>query len=70
MTISAPRWDMTNVYPSLKSKEFKSHLKYQIQLDEMEDYLLKPARPIQRSEPRNSARCSANPWTASTLFKL
>jgi pepF/M3 family oligoendopeptidase len=24
MTISAPRWDLTNVYPSLESKEFKS----------------------------------------------
>jgi pepF/M3 family oligoendopeptidase len=24
MTISAPRWDMSNVYPSLESKEFKS----------------------------------------------
>lgn len=24
MTISAPRWDLTNVYPSLESKEFKT----------------------------------------------
>ena len=24
MTISAPRWDLTNVYPSLESDEFKS----------------------------------------------
>jgi len=24
MTISAPRWDLTNVYPSLESKEFKA----------------------------------------------
>ena len=27
MTISAPRWDMTNVYPSLESKEFKNAVK-------------------------------------------
>ena len=26
MTVSAPRWDMTNVYPSLESKEFKAAL--------------------------------------------
>ena len=24
MTISAPRWDLTNVYPSLESNEFKA----------------------------------------------
>ena len=24
MTISAPRWDLTNIYPSLESKEFKA----------------------------------------------
>ena len=24
MTVSAPRWDLTNVYPSLESKEFKA----------------------------------------------
>ena len=24
MTISAPHWDLTNVYPSLESKEFKA----------------------------------------------
>lgn len=27
MTISAPRWDLTNVYPSLESKEFKNAVK-------------------------------------------
>ena len=24
MTVSAPRWDLSNVYPSLESKEFKA----------------------------------------------
>ncbi|RIK31232.1 MAG: oligoendopeptidase F [Anaerolineae bacterium] len=32
MTISAPRWDMTNVYPSLESKEFKNAMKDYISL--------------------------------------
>jgi hypothetical protein len=37
MTISAPRWDLTNVYPSLESKEFKSAIKkYKKLLDELE----------------------------------
>jgi len=27
MTVSAPRWDMTNVYPSLDSKQFKNAVK-------------------------------------------
>ena len=37
MTISAPRWDLTNVYPSLESKEFKNAIKkYKKMLDELE----------------------------------
>jgi len=37
MTISAPRWDLTNVYPSLESKEFKNAVKkYKKLLDELE----------------------------------
>ena len=37
MTISAPRWDLTNVYPSLESKEFKNAIKkYKKLLDELE----------------------------------
>src|SRR5215204_434296 len=37
MTISAPRWDLTNVYPSLESKEFKGAIKkYKKLLDELE----------------------------------
>ena len=26
MTISAPRWDLSNIYPSLESKEYKAAL--------------------------------------------
>ena len=37
MTISASRWDLTNVYPSLESKEFKNAVKkYKKLLDELE----------------------------------
>lgn len=39
MTISAPRWDMTNVYPSLESKEFKNAVKeYSGLLDKFERF--------------------------------
>ena len=39
MTISAPRWDMTNVYPSLESKEFKNAVKeYSALLDKFEKF--------------------------------
>ena len=39
MTISAPRWDMTNVYPSLESKEFKNAVKeYAGLLDKFEKF--------------------------------
>jgi len=37
MTVSAPRWDLTNVYPSLESKKFKDAVKqYQTLLDKFE----------------------------------
>lgn len=39
MTISAPRWDMTNVYPALESKEFKNAVKeYNSLLDKFEKF--------------------------------
>ena len=39
MTVSAPRWDLTNVYPALDSKEFKNAIKkYKKQLDELETF--------------------------------
>ncbi len=40
MTISAPRWDMTNVYPSLDSKQFKAAFKkYDSLLKDLETFL-------------------------------
>jgi len=42
MTTSAPRWDLTNVYPALESKEFQKAVKqYKKQLDELEAFLAK-----------------------------
>ena len=42
MTISASRWDLTNVYPSLESKEFKNAIKkYKNLLDELEAFFAK-----------------------------
>ena len=39
MTIPAPRWDLTNVYPSLESKEFQKAVKeYKSLLDKLEKF--------------------------------
>ena len=39
MTISAPRWDLTNVYPSLESKEFQNAVKeYKSLLGKLEKF--------------------------------
>jgi pepF/M3 family oligoendopeptidase len=53
MTTSAPRWDMTNVYPSLESKEFKSAIKkYKSMLDEMESFYKKASKADSKTEPK------------------
>ncbi len=53
MTISASRWDMTNVYPSLESKEFKTAIKkYKSLLDEMEAFFKKAGKADARTEPK------------------
>ena len=40
MTVSAPRWDLTNVYPSLESKEFENAIKkYKRLLGELETFI-------------------------------
>lgn len=39
MSTSAPRWDLTNVYPSLESKEFKAAIgNFKVQVTDVEDY--------------------------------
>jgi pepF/M3 family oligoendopeptidase len=53
MTVSAPRWDLTNVYPSLNSKEYKNAVrKYQSSLDELEAFLKKAAKANAQTEPK------------------
>ncbi len=40
MTLSVPRWDLTNIYPALDSKEFKNAVKkYKQTLDELETFI-------------------------------
>jgi pepF/M3 family oligoendopeptidase len=53
MTVSAPRWDMTNVYPALDSKQFKNAVKkYKALLDELEIFFKKAAKADSKTEPK------------------
>lgn len=53
MTVSAPRWDLTNVYPSLSSKQYKNAIKkYQSSLDELEAFLKKAAKATAQTDPK------------------
>ncbi|MBI3152115.1 MAG: M3 family oligoendopeptidase [Chloroflexi bacterium] len=53
MTVSVPRWDMTNVYPSLDSKDFKNAIKkYKSALDEMEVFFKKTSKANAKTEPK------------------
>ena len=39
MSTPAPRWDLTNVYPSLESAEFKAAIDgFKVQVTNLEDY--------------------------------
>jgi len=54
MTISAPRWDLTNVYPSLESKEFNNAVKeYKSLLDKLEKFY---KSKISKSNGKTSAK--------------
>ena len=53
MTVSAPRWDLTNVYPSLDSKQFKNAVKkYKSALDELEVFFKKAAKADSKTDPK------------------
>jgi len=53
MSISASRWDLTNVYPSLDSKPFKSAVKkYKSMLDEMEVFFKKASKADAKTDPK------------------
>jgi pepF/M3 family oligoendopeptidase len=53
MTISAPRWDMTNVYPSLDSKQFKNAVKkFKSGLDELQVFFKKTGKANAKTDPK------------------
>src|SRR5688572_19069953 len=53
MTVSSPRWDLTNVYPSLDSKQFKNAVKqYKALLDEMEVFLAKASKADSKTDSK------------------
>jgi len=53
MTTPAPHWDLTNIYPSLESKEFKSAVKkYKSMLDEMEIFYQKASKANSKTDPK------------------
>lgn len=53
MTVSAPRWDLTNVYPSLDSKQFKTAIKkYKSMLGEMDAFVKKAAKVTSKADSK------------------
>jgi len=41
MSVPAPRWDLTNVYPSLESKEFQEAISgFKTQISDLSDYFV------------------------------
>ncbi len=53
MTTSAPRWDLTNVYPALDSKQFKNAMKqYKTLLDDMEIFLNKASKATAKTDAK------------------
>src|SRR5215208_3952575 len=54
MTISAPRWDLSNVYPSLESKEFKAAVEdYKKQVAALEKLF---NNKLSKAGPKTSAK--------------
>ncbi|HNK62402.1 MAG TPA: M3 family oligoendopeptidase [Anaerolineales bacterium] len=53
MTVSAPHWDLTNVYPALDSKPFKNAVKkYKSLLDELEAFFTKASKADGKTDPK------------------
>jgi len=53
MTVSAPRWDLSNVYPALDSKQFKSAVKnFKSMLDDMEAFFKKASKADSKTDPK------------------
>jgi pepF/M3 family oligoendopeptidase len=52
MSISAPRWDLTNVYPSLESKEFKAAVDgFKSQVADLSDYFVEVVNKTDVNSP-------------------
>ena len=57
MTTSAPRWDLSNVYPSLDSRQYKNAVKkYKATLDELEAFLKRAGKANAKTEPKRLGR--------------
>lgn len=53
MPVSASRWDLTNVYPSLDSKQFTTAIKnYKSMLDELEAFFKKAGKADSQTDPK------------------
>jgi pepF/M3 family oligoendopeptidase len=67
MTISAPRWDLSNVYPSLESKEFKAALAdYKKQVAALERFF---KNKLSQADARTKARDLA-PLVGKTIDQI
>ncbi|HSG44897.1 MAG TPA: M3 family oligoendopeptidase [Anaerolineales bacterium] len=52
MTVSAPRWDLTNVYPSLESKEYRAAVdEFKKQAADLGDYFIEVANKTDENTP-------------------
>ena len=72
MTVSAPRWDMTNVYPALDSKQFKNAVKkYKTLLDELEAFFKKAAKADGKTDPKKLGKILGEAVDRlNTIFEL
>ena len=53
MSVSASRWDLTNVYPSLDSKQFRAAVKqYKSMLEELEAFFKKAGKADAQTDPK------------------
>ena len=52
MSIPAPRWDLTNVYPSLESEEFKEAIEgFKTKVADLEDYFVEVVNKADENAP-------------------
>jgi len=52
MSIPAPRWDLTNVYPSLESEEFKEAIEgFKTKVADLEDYFVEAVNKADENAP-------------------